>query len=138
MNIDPARLARIRSRLLAAAALTAVGSAACSGPEHVNTRAPDPVDTAHPINERAPDAPSASPSAEPAADAPSAVPAHVNTPRPDTSTTALDAPPDKPTVQTINRPPQPFATASASPTAKSPPPGPKDVGKHINVRKPDD
>jgi hypothetical protein len=91
MTIDPARLARIRSRLLAAAAVTAVGAAGCGGPEHVNTRAPEPPSTGPIINEPAPEpvttgSPETAPSGGP--DAPDINRPKPDKPRPDTVNTA--------------------------------------------------
>lgn len=130
MPIDPARLARIRSRLLAAAAVTAA-STGCGGPEHVNTRPPDVI-----VNEPVHDVPPAGttgaapdatgdtpPDTDPGPEQP-----HINTPPPDRVTPA-DA------VRTINTPPDegPAAPTASGTTASPPKPGP---GHHVNRPKP--
>lgn len=141
--MDPVRLARIRARVLAAAATVVIP--ACGGvPEHVNEPRKDREVT--PINERQPDGPG-KPSDDPnvgnPADKP-AEPKHINTPAPDSSTTALDAPPTKPvSVNDIPPPGQTINTVPAGPPTpdhvNTPPPLPTPAPKppkHINTPEP--
>ena len=100
MSIDPARLARIRARLLAAAAVTTT-MAGCAKPI-INDRHPDstnepPVQDEHTINDRQrPDDTNVAP--------PTEEPNHdINRPNPDAS--PKFNPPDP--SQTINTPPGP-------------------------------
>jgi len=87
MPIDPARLARIRSRLLAAAALTAAGCA--GGPEHVNSPPPEHTFNEPPIDQTPTPEPSATATPPTGENGPTVNPPppddgpHVNTPPPE-------------------------------------------------------
>lgn len=82
MAIDPARLARIRARLVAAAAVTA--AVGCGGGrEYVNDRPPDRTINEPPVMPTASPDPNAVPEGTPAPEGdPKPNPAHVNTPPP--------------------------------------------------------
>ncbi|MDI1479624.1 hypothetical protein [Polyangium sp. y55x31] len=117
MPIDPARLARIRARLLAAAALTTT-AAGCAKPI-INDRHTPPEETIneppreeqHPINDRM-NEPPATPAPEPTQAAPDTTAPdtskptthHVNTPKPSDGGNKLTPPPPG---QTINTAPTP-------------------------------
>jgi len=125
MSIDPARLARIRARLLAAAAVTAAGC----GPTYINDRKPDPpteTPAGPSINTPAPEHINTPP------------PAHVNTPpEPQTADTTARSPAElAPPGQTIN-------TAQIPPTKAPGPPHtinivkvPDEKPHHVNTPKP--
>jgi hypothetical protein len=89
MSIDPARLARIRARLLAAAAITTT-VAGCAKPI-INDRGPDsinepPVQDQHPINDRQkPDDTNVAPPDGKTGDDPKKQDQDINRPNPDTS-----------------------------------------------------
>jgi hypothetical protein len=133
MSIDPARLARIRLRVLAAAAAVAVP--ACGGAPHVNERHPDPphVNEAAPDKEREvtptnehpvdhPPSPTPEPKSEPKSE-----PKHINTPAPDATLfpRAGDGQPKQaPTTADI---PPPGQTINVAARDSGPP-------QHINVR----
>ncbi|TKD11906.1 hypothetical protein [Polyangium fumosum] len=97
MSIDPARLARIRARLVAAAAITTTAAGCAkpiindrmSGPPEETINEP-PREEQHPINDRMKEPPAA-PTADPTQPQPDATtppgqspiaPHHVNTPKP--------------------------------------------------------
>jgi hypothetical protein len=162
MAIDPTRLARIRSRLLAAAVLAVP---ACGGaPQTINHAQPEPTPKQHDgsINEVVADPPPASP--EPGPSKPEDI--HVNTPPPDAAmgesadgrdinqpnpdTTTRVIPPKNvpPTGQTINKAPtaapidQHVNTPAPAPKPKKPKenvntPEPMRRPDHINTPKPD-
>lgn len=157
MAMDPVRLARIRARVLAAAAVAVPAVAGCSTPhvnerprEHVNVAPPDEPPSkekeATPINERKPDQPA------PELDKPRE-PDHVNTPAPDT-TAAIPPPgqtiptaqpsPLKPpsTINTVSSPPKNSPAKAPTPDhVNTPPPLPNPTSKppqpkHINTPEP--
>lgn len=138
MAIDPVRLARIRARVLAAAAVAVPAVAGCSAPhvnerprEHVNVAPPDEPPSKEkevtPINERKPGQPA------PELEKPRE-PDHVNTPAPDT--TAAIPPPG----QTINTAqPSPLKPPSTINTVSSPPKNPPakaPMPDHVNTPPP--
>ena len=109
MSIDPARLARIRARLLAAAAVTA--AAGCASQPYINDRPPDIV------NDRRPEADNVAPVDNPPPTDPTTEPTpDVNTPPPEPTT----ATPDKPTPHHVNtpKPPDPSQTINTSPNPR--------------------
>ncbi len=112
MPIDPARLARIRARLLAAAAITT--AAGCAGKTYINDRPPDTDNEppTHTINERPrpndtpPTSQDTPPTSEPAQPQPDPDEGRViiNTPRPSTTTTTTTTPGKPPSPSHVNTP----------------------------------
>ena len=124
MSIDAARLARIRLRVLAAAAIVAV-PACGSSQQHVNERNPEPPH----VNQAAPDK-EPTPTNDRHLDQPTTAPPepkHINTPAPQS---AVDLKADD---VHVNRP-NPDAQPKKAPTLAEMPP----TGQTINVASRDD